>query len=292
MPVKKICVALSSLLLAACTKVGIEVANLPSHFSDTKSTKDIAYGAKKWQKLDIYVLPNDTQESKPVIVFFYGGSWKDGSKDMYPFVGELFAKQGYVTVIADYRKYPEVKFPAFVEDGAQAVAWTYRNIADYQGDPERLYIAGHSAGAHIGALVTADKHYLEANGLSPSIIKGFAGLSGPYDFVPLEEDYKDMFGPPENYPNMQVPTFIDGTEPPMLLLWGADDTLVGKSNMDKLIEKIQAEKGQVESKVYEDVDHVGMVSSLMWFFKSKAPIAQDMNEFFQRHGAHAVKVGD
>ncbi|MCW4628164.1 alpha/beta hydrolase [Marinomonas rhodophyticola] len=173
-----------------------------------------------------------------------------------------------------------------------AVAWTYRNIADYQGDPERLYIAGHSAGAHIGALVTADKHYLEANGLSPLIIKGFAGLSGPYDFVPLEEDYKDMFGPPENYPNMQVPTFIDGTEPPMLLLWGADDTLVGKSNMDKLIEKIQAEKGQVESKVYEDVDHVGMVSSLMWFFKSKAPIAQDINDFFQRNGANAVKDGD
>ena len=289
MAVKKLCVALSSLLLAACTKVGIEVANLPSHFSDTKSTKDIAYGAKKWQKLDIYVFPNKTQESKPVIVFFYGGSWKDGSKDMYPFVGEAFAKKGYITVIADYSKYPQVKFPTFVEDGAKAVAWTYRNIAKYQGDPERLFISGHSAGAHIGAMLTADKQYLQAEGLTPSIIKAFAGLSGPYDFVPYEEDYKDMFGPPENYPNMQVTTFIDGKEPPMLLLWGADDTIVGKSNMDKLIAKIHAEQGAVESKVYEGVGHADMVSSLVWFLKSKAPILDDVSNFFQRYGADSTR---
>ncbi len=290
------CVALSSLLLVACTKVGLGVANLPNTFSDTETTKNIIYGAEPWQKLDIYVPPHSSGQSLPVVVFFYGGSWKDGSKDMCPFVGEAFAKQGYITVIADYSKYPQVKFPTFVEDGAKAIAWIYRNIAQYQGDPERLFIAGHSAGAHIGAhigaMVTADKHYLQAEGLTPSIINAFAGLSGPYDFVPYEEDYKDMFGPPENYPNMQVTTFIDGKEPPMLLLWGADDTIVGKSNMDKLIAKINIEQGAVESKVYQGVGHADMVSSLVWFLKSKAPILDDVNDFFQRHGANAVKVKD
>jgi dienelactone hydrolase len=198
-------------------------------------------------------------------------------------VGEIFAKQGYITVIADYSKYPHVKFPTFVEDGAKAVAWTYRHIAEYKGNPDRLFVAGHSAGAHIGALVTADKHYLQAEGETPSIIKAFAGLSGPYDFVPYEEDYIDMFGPPENYPNMQVTTFIDGKEPPMLLLWGADDTIVGKSNMDKLIAKIETEQGVVESNVYAGVDHVGMLSGFIWFFKSKAPIIDDITDFFQRY---------
>lgn len=286
------CVALSSLLLVACTKVGLGVANLPNAFSDTETTKDIAYGTEPWQKLDVYVPPHSSGQSLPVVVFFYGGSWKDGSKDMYPFVGEAFAKQGYITVIADYSKYPQVKFPTFVEDGAKAVAWTYRHIAEYQGDPKRLFIAGHSAGAHIGAMVVADKQYLQAEGLTPSIINAFAGLSGPYDFVPYEDDYKDMFGPPANYPNMQVTTFIDGKEPPMLLLWGADDTIVGKSNMDKLIAKIHAEQGSVESKIYQGVDHVAMVSSLVWFLKSKAPILDDVDDFFQRYGANAEKVED
>jgi acetyl esterase/lipase len=287
-----VCVALSSLLLVACTKVGLGVANLPNAFSDTETTKDIAYGTEPWQKLDVYVPPHSSGQSLPVVVFFYGGSWKDGSKDMYPFVGEAFAKQGYITVIADYSKYPQVKFPTFVEDGAKAVAWTYRHIAEYQGDPKRLFIAGHSAGAHIGAMVVADNQYLQAEGLTPSIINAFAGLSGPYDFVPYEDDYKDMFGPPANYPNMQVTTFIDGKEPPMLLLWGADDTIVGKSNMDKLIAKIHAEQGGVESKIYQGVDHVAMVSSLVWFLKSKAPILDDVDDFFQRYGANAEKVED
>ena len=294
---KKVCVALSSLLLVACTKVGLGVANLPNTFSDTETTNDIAYGSEPWQKLDIYVPPHSSGQyssgqSLPVVVFFYGGSWKDGSKDMYPFVGEAFAKKGYITVIADYSKYPQVKFPTFVEDGAKAVAWTYRHIAEYQGDPERLFIAGHSAGAHIGAMVTADKHYLQAEGLTPSIINAFAGLSGPYDFVPYEDDYMDMFGPPENYPNMQVTTFIDGKEPPMLLLWGADDTIVGKSNMDKLITKINLEQGAVESKIYQGVGHADMVASLVWFLKSKAPILDNVNDFFQRHGANAVTMED
>lgn len=283
MTLKKIWVAMSSLLLVACTQAGLELANLPGKFSDTKTVKDLAYGAQPWQKMDVYIPPHPTSSTLPVIVFFYGGSWKDGSKNMYPFVGEAFAKKGYITVIADYSKYPQVKFPTFVEDGAKAVAWTYRHIAQYGGNPNQLFIVGHSAGAHIGALITADKHYLAAQGESTTIIKAFAGLSGPYDFVPYEKDYMDMFGPPENYPKMQVPTFIDGKEPPMLLLWGADDDVVGKSNMDKLVAKINEKGGVVESKIYAGMDHVAMVSTFIWFLNSKAPILDDITDFFSKY---------
>ncbi len=289
---KKVFIALSSLLLIACTRVGLGVANLPNSFSDTDTIKDIAYGSQPWQKLDIYVPPHLSSKPLPVVVFFYGGSWKEGSKNMYPFIGEAFARKGYITVIADYSKYPNVIFPTFVEDGAKAVAWTYHHIAEYNGDPEHLFIAGHSAGAHIGAMITADERYLQTEGLTLSVINAFAGLSGPYDFVPYEEDYIDMFGPPENYPNMQVSTFIDGTEPPMLLLWGADDTIVGKSNMDKLMAKINAEQGAVESKVYDGINHVAMVSGFVWFLKNNAPILEDITNFFQRNERYTVKIED
>ncbi|MEC8484521.1 MAG: alpha/beta hydrolase, partial [Pseudomonadota bacterium] len=182
--------------------------------------------------MDIYVPSSAKAERAPVLVFFYGGRWTDGSKEMYPFVAKTFLDLGYVVVIPDYRKYPDVKFPAFVEDGAQAVAWTLDNVAEYHGDSSRLFIMGHSAGAHIGALISADERYLAQLNHSTQNIKALAGLSGPYDFVPEEEDLKDMFGPPDQYPQMTVTNFIEGNEPPMLLLWGKEDELVGQRNID------------------------------------------------------------
>ena len=282
---KKLLIALSSLILFGCTRTGLELANLPAKFSDTDIIQNVSYGEEPWQKLDIYIPKHSPEDTLPVVVFFYGGSWQDGSKDMYPFVGEGFAQHNYITVIADYSKYPQVVFPRFVDDGAKAVAWTYRNIANYSGNPDNLFISGHSAGAHIAGLITADQRYLQKEGLNTSIIKAFAGMSGPYDFVPREEIYKAIFGPEKNYPEMQVTTFIEGDEPPMLLLWGADDTLVGQSNMDLLASKIRQQHGQVTTKIYPNVDHVGMVSSFTWFFRGKAPVLEDICQFFSQHSS-------
>lgn len=280
---KKYVLALSSLFLFGCTQAGLELANLPAKFSDTHIIKNIPYGSLGQQSLDMYIPKHTSTQALPVVIFFYGGSWQDGSKDMYAFVGEALAKQGYLTVIPDYRKYPDVRFPAFVEDGAQSVAWVYRHAAQYGADIGNVFIAGHSAGAHIGALISTDKHYLQQQGLSRSVIKAFAGLSGPYDFVPKEEAYKKIFGPPENYPNMQVPTFVDGHEPPMLLLWGKQDTLVGKSNMDLLAKKIHQEGGHVQTKIYDNLDHVGLISSFTWFLRGKAPVLKDVCHFFEHY---------
>ncbi len=272
-----------ALILSGCTQVGVGVANLPAKFGDTEIVKDISYGDEPWQKLDIYIPEKAKTEKLPVVVFFYGGRWTDGSKDMYAFVGDAFAKSEYVTVIADYSKYPNVKFPTFVEDGAKAIAWTYENIETYGGNKNALHVSGHSSGAHIGALVTADERYLKAEGQNISIIKAFAGLAGPYDFVPDEPDLEDMFGPPSNYPQMVVTTFIDGGEPPMLLLWGAKDTAVWRRNIDLLEAEIKKKNGSVETIIYPEVDHVGIVASLTWFLRGKAPVLKDVTNFFEKY---------
>lgn len=283
---KVLLTALLSLTLLGCTKAGISLANLPSKFSDHNIVKNQAYGDQDWQKLDIFIpekVKDDNLVSLPVIVFFYGGRWTDGSKEMYAFVGQALANQGYVTVLADYSKYPNVKFPTFVEDGAKAIAWTYRHISQYGGDPKQLFVSGHSSGAHIGALITADESYLAAENLSSNIINAFAGLAGPYDFVRKAPDLKDMFGPPDNFPNMVVSNFIDGTEPPMLLMWGDKDEAVWRRNIDLLTEKILKKQGRVKRIIYPNVDHVGIISGLTWFLPKKAPVINDINTFFKQY---------
>ena len=269
-------------VFTACSEVSLAVANFPTHFSDVEIKRDIAFGDKPTDKLDIYVPARQGVQAKalPVIVFFYGGRWSYGARGDYAFVGTTLAKQGYLTVIPDYSKYPQVKFPTFVEDGAHAVQWVAENIENYGGNANDIFVAGHSAGAHIGALLAADEHYMKEAGGSAKVIKGFAGLAGPYDFEPEEPDLQDMFGPPENYPQMQVTTFIDGNEAPMFLQYGGQDDTVHIRNLNLLRDKINAEGGQVETRIYPELDHVGIVGAFSWVLKSKSSVVADMIAFF------------
>ena len=118
-----------------------------------------------------------------MVVFFYGGSWNSGSRDDYGFVGEALASRGIVVVIADYRLYPQVRYPAFLQDNAHAVAWTYQHIAEHGGDPHQLYVMGHSSGAYNASMLALDPRWLKAVNLSPTMLKGWIGLAGPYDFL-------------------------------------------------------------------------------------------------------------
>ncbi|MGH8336669.1 MAG: alpha/beta hydrolase [Gammaproteobacteria bacterium] len=274
-------------LLPGCEKAGFAIANLPSAFANGGVTTGVAYGPQPWQKLDIYVPPSPGNRQLDTIVFFYGGRWTTGSREDYRFVGQMFADKGFITVIPDYSKYPAVRFPAFVEDGARALAWVHDHISGYHGDPRKIHVAGHSAGAHIGALLSADPHYLAAYHKSTQeVIASFAGLAGPYDFVPDEPDLVDMFGPPVRFPKMQVPTFITGHEPPMLLLWGAEDTTVRRYNLDKLQSAIESKSGQVRTIIYPGTDHVNIVAALSWLNPARAPVADDMVRFFKDVDRH------
>jgi acetyl esterase/lipase len=275
---------LLTVFLGSCSQLKFAVINAPLLFSDLQVIKDIAFTTnEKAISLDI-ISPNKPTNA-PVIVFYYGGSWKEGAKEDYHFVGHYFAERGYVVVIPDYRKYPQVKFSGFMQDSAEALQWTHNNIAKFGGDNQDITIMGHSAGALIGALLTADERYFS----SKLPITSFVGLSGPYDFTPVEEDFVDMFGPPTNYPNMQVTTFIQGQEPPMLLIYGENDTIVGRSNLTKL-SKALAQKGNTfETQVIPDLGHADTVASLTWVMQHKAPIGKEITSFIEKAGQRKEK---
>lgn len=272
---------MTSLLLSACSKAGLFLANVPAAFNGAAIHEDLSYGPADAQKLDLHV-PQNARNAQ-TIIFFYGGRWSFGHKEQYRFVADTFLEQGYIVAIPDYRKYPEVKFPAFAEDGAAALAWVHENIAAYGGDPDTLFVAGHSSGAHIAALIATDAQYLRAHNLERDIISGFAGLSGPYAFVPEAQDLKNMFGPPERYPLMRAPNHVDGDQPPMLLIHGLEDETVVLENAKKLRNAIREKGGVVELVTYEDLDHVETVGSMMWFWRYKSDIKERMLNFFENH---------
>jgi len=272
-----------SILTSGCTNASFFAANLPTHFDDVRIAHDIAYGPDADQTLDIYRLPERGKKTPlPVIIFFYGGRWETGGKEDYRFVGSALAKAGFLVVIPDYRKYPAVKFPAFIDDAARAIAWTADHVGAHGGDPADLNVAGHSAGAHIAALAITDPHYLKAFGKTRATVKKFVGMAGPYAFVPDEEDLKAMFGPPANYPKMQVTTFIDGKQSPMLLMWGDKDTSVGQANLNKLVATIHKKGGCVETKIYPGIDHAWLIGTLSWVGDARDTVLADMTGFFKR----------
>jgi acetyl esterase/lipase len=274
-----------------CTQLAFMAANLPTRFGGMTVVHDQPYGADASQKLDIYVPAHAPDERLDVVVFFYGGRWTSGAKADYRFVAAAFADRHFITVIPDYRKYPQVRFPVFVEDGAKALAWVSDNIAAHNGNPARIHVAGHSAGAHIGALLAADAHYLAAEGKSRSaVIHDFAGLAGPYAFTPDEPDLEDMFGPPANYPKMQVPTFIDGAQPPLLLLHGATDVTVKAINAERVAARAKTAGGCVRTMSYPGVDHIGIISALSWFNPKHVPVADDVARFFRSSDGAACRT--
>jgi len=271
-------------LLVGCSSVGLKIANIPSTFFDGEVKTDILFEQDEKLKLDIYTPKTQTDKQLPTIVFFYGGRWSYGDKASYKFAATALAEKGFVVVVPNYRKYPAVKFPAFVEDGAAAVQWTHQNIDQYGGSGEQMFIVGHSAGAHIGSLIVSDTRYLAAiNGESAyKSIKGFVGLAGPYKFVPTDDDLKDMFGPPSQYDQMQTTSFIQGNEPPMLLLFGENDDTVKPFNAERLEAAIKQKQGEVQTIGYPDVNHIEIVGALSYFWRSKAPVRDDIVNFIQQ----------
>jgi len=277
---KKIFLLAMSFLITACTQALLTTVNVPTEFDDNKIIRDVAYGSDASQKMDIYTPANSGDKKMDVIVFLYGGRWSFGTKEDYQFVGAAFANQGYITVIPDYRKYPAVHFPIFVDDSAKALAWVYDHITAYHGEPDHIFLVGHSAGAHIGALLATDTHYLIAEGKKTSdVIHGFIGLAGPYAFTPDEPDLEDMFGPPANYPKMQATTFVDGHQPPMLLLRGSEDATVKPLNLDRLEQAIRERGGYVQSITYPHTDHVDILGDLTWLGNSHAPVRSDITKY-------------
>lgn len=269
----------SILFLFSCSPTTLVNIVSPSNHYDKKT--DITYGKYERQKLDIYI-PNYSEEehkNSTVIVFFHGGGWDSGNKNKYKFVASRLTLEGYTVVIPNYRIYPDVVFPAFIEDAALALAWLKNNQNNYSINTSKVYVMGHSAGAHIASLLTADKRYLENAGISDTYISGFIGIAGPYNFLPLTSNKLKKIFPEETRTNSQPINFVDGTEVPYLLLHGTDDKTVWPRNSKTLAEKILSKNGSVTLQLYENISHVGIISPFIPGFKNSAPTVQDIITF-------------
>lgn len=273
-------IALLAGVIAACSPVA--VLNLAIPRSGYRVVRDLAYGSDPRQKLDFYV-PDHLSARAPVILFFYGGSWQTGSKEMYLGFGQAFASQGIVVAIADYRLYPQVHYPDFIRDAAHALAYVHKHAADYGGDSGRLFIAGHSAGAYLAAMLAANPQYVRAAGDDPSWIHGVIGIAGPYNFLPLTDPNLIALFDGANRPETQPITYIDGKRPPMLLAYGSDDTTVGPHNSTDLAEKLKSFNSPVELRAYPSVGHIGIILSLAPGFRRNTTLRHDITEFVKSH---------
>ncbi|MGH8505528.1 MAG: alpha/beta hydrolase [Stenotrophobium sp.] len=238
-------------------------------------------------RLDVYT-PHNVQNA-PVVVFFYGGRWSSGSKDEYKFVGQALTSQGFVVVIADYRKYPQVRFPAFVRDGANAVRWTHDNIGQYGGDPGKLFVMGFDSGAHIAAMLALDPEYLKAVGDSNrSWLKGMIGLAGPYDFMPITApDLRDLFGPPEQFAQSQPIMYVDGKNPPLLLMTGMDDDSVLPKNTLSLASAVSKSGGVVETVTYPHMSHSMILATIAAPLRKNSDVLAYVTSFIRRRSVAA-----
>lgn len=236
---------------------------------------DHAYGDHPRQQLNVYVPGGGDVRDRKVVVFFYGGRWQSGSKDDYLFVGDALASAGLVAVIPDHRLYPEVRFPAFANDAADAVRWVRKHIGDFGGDPDAIYLAGHSSGAHLATLIGLDESRLDRSG-----IRGIVGISGPYDFLPFYNDeLADTFAGPHSELDTQPISYVDGDEPPLLLITGEDDHTVDPGNTRRLAARVRERGGDVRTRFYPDTGHYIIVAALARPLRSFAPTLDDLLDF-------------
>lgn len=256
--------------------------------------KDAPFGEGDRQRLDVFTPVAETKNA-PVLVFFYGGSWKSGDKEDYAFAAQAFAAQGFVTVLPDYRVYPEVRFPDFLDDGAQAIAWVRDNIAAYGGDPRKIVLAGHSAGAYNAVMLGLDPSYLRRAGVDPRVIRAVAGLSGPYDFLPFDQPTSiDVFGQADDVAATQPINFAGPYSPPAFLATGAKDKTVRPQNTANLAERLRKARVPVQERIYPGLDHTDTLLALSVTFRSKAPQLAEMASFLRQHAdrrhMHTVNI--
>ena len=262
--------------LAACNPATL----LNSTVSDSGvSRTSAAYAPGPRGGADIY-RPTHAPSGVPLIIFIYGGGWNSGDRALYDFVGTPLARRGAIVVIPDYRLYPEVSFPAFVQDNAAAVAWAVAHAAGWGADPRRVFLMGHSAGAYDALMLALDDRWLRAAGTGRDRLAGVVGLAGPYDFLPIKDpQVRQIFASVNDGPASQPVTFVDGRNPPLLLLAGDADTTVDPRNTTTLADRVRAAGGPVQSRLLPGIGHIGLVTAFAPVFQFRAPVLDEVASF-------------
>lgn len=196
--------------------------------------------------LDIY-RPHGV-ENAPVYFFVHGGTWQFGNKEIHGFVGQRFARQGYVSVVINYRLTPEVIHPGHIEDVAKAFSWVYENIDQNGGNPDRIFISGHSAGGHLVALLALNEKYLEAEGLSTNLINAVLPISGVYDIASYPDGIlaEAFTSDPEIRLDASPIAHVDEEQPPFLITYAEFDLITLNDQAEDLAAKLLEHGSDVE----------------------------------------------
>lgn len=274
--VLKVSLCAFPLLLSGCS--GVEVLNQLAEQDEVIVTENIEFDQQNKLYLDIYrPTAIESDGENPVIIFYWGGRWQEGDKSMYQFVGRELAKRGIVTVIPNYRLWPQVGYKSFLADSVKAVEWTKHNIRHYQGDADKVFVMGHSAGAYNAIMLALNNHFLSD---PKKVLAGAIGISGPYDFLPFtSDDLTQIFAPSEDFALTQPINWVDGANSPLLLIHSLDDDIVYAKNTQNLARKILQHGGEVETLLLKDISHpmmIGVVSNLLSW---KAPVADHIELF-------------
>lgn len=277
--------------LAGCQGVGMAMlhgANVLARAGAYELQDDVSYGPDERHRLDVYT-PTRGEPPHPVVVFFHGGDWSEDypDKDNYRFLGDALTSRGFVAVVANYRRYPQVRHPTFVEDAARAVVWTREHIAEHAGDRDAIFLMGHSAGAHLASLLALDEQYMRGAGGDPAWIAGVVGLAGPYDFPPAEDvpDLAAIFGLGQRYERAQPINLVSGAAPPMLLVGGLRDERVPVVVNERMARELTAAGGEVEQLTYDALGHVMLVGSLAAPVRWSQPVVDDVAAWIERRSA-------
>ncbi len=253
--------------------------NAIAAFQPHRRISDVPFGEDPRQRLDLY-LPAAPAADAPVAIFFYGGRWNTGAKETYRFIGAALAARGAIVVIPDYRLYPQTRFPAFLEDAAQAARWTRDNAQRYGGDLSRLFVIGHSAGGHIASMLAFDKRWLAAVGLAPARdFAGVVGLAGAYDFAIDSDLLRGVFGAPANAAATQPLRYVTRDAPPLLLLTGEADETVKPRNTRALAQAVSDAGGEARAIYYPGVAHREIIGAFSPLLRFLAPVADDVMGF-------------
>ncbi len=282
--ISRYALALMACLSSACSPVKVLNTLVPDTSYELVSAVD--YGSHQRHKLDIY-LPKNPKVSdslNKVIIFYYGGNWDSGERADYKFAAEALASLGHIVVVPDYRVYPDVLFPGFMADPVSAAKWVKTNIKKYNGDANKVFLAGHSAGAHIAVMMAINAEYLAQVSLKPSDFAGVIGLAGPYDFLPLTSDrLKTIFGPEAMQWKSQPINFVDGKNPPLLLAVGMKDGTVWPRNSINLAKKIKDNNGLVEVAEFASYGHIDMVTKLAKPLRGDGDLLKSIAVFIDKH---------
>lgn len=273
--------------VSACATIGAFNRDTPHDQGVTRVATALAFGDQPRQTLDVYA-PSAGVRDAPVLVFFYGGGWRTGAKEDYSFVGDAFAANGFVTVIPDYRLAPDAQFPLFLEDNAAALRWVQDNIARYGGDPDRIVLAGHSAGAYNAVMVGLNEDYARAAGFDPHAVRGVVGIAGPYGFYFNNPIIRTAFGDEPDPARMHAIPFARADAPPLLLLAGGADRRVPLRAGEEMRDAATEAGGQAELIVYERLDHPGILQALALERRANNSVFEDTLNFARRVTAQQV----